>query len=779
MAGRRLAAETMDTITLVMVRSWKHKAKKFDNKLIKLHDLDQGAFGKVDKVMHGSVCLARKRIPRRRGFSIEDLRQEGLTMRKLDHRHIVKLVATYAPRSHELCLLIWPAAVCNLSRLLDDLECLRTKDGDRDDIVERLKALDLTDLHSIDNTNLTLSDQYTGATTEKCPFDYLQTIVGCVARAMAHCHANDVRHLDIKPSNILLRPDRVYLADFGISRDVSGQDQTTTDGMPGTERWRAPELYGDHGSSMQLSDMYSLGLVYLNIATVLYDVRLAELDETLSYPPRISREEQLALRERKLRAHLDRLTAQALVRPPFMFTFEGQETVRPRPLTYLISRLIATNPRQRYSAAKCDEKLSMLGGINQIYHGHCCKRPISWVENKWDQKFANLTVLQRENDVQRKRIMELEGMDKTYETRLEKQRQKHEQDIARLQNLLKNAEERCQRLDLEISDRRRRLHSSRGSHGHESSRSALYGGKRNTTGPQQPFVPPGPVGLGLTANTNTNTKPILPRVSGGFGTVNMSVTATFHQQQTQRSQSNFASTSKRPSEKLRMHQSSPVATQSSAAKHPAGQRSPPWISGNLSGYALRSRGSGSKLPLPVTPSRSNTPSLNRDQSMTDSSMASSVFSRHSLETAATPPTHDSPVAMHCASKAGTCSDDDSKPPWSRPNGEPLSPTEQPHCAERDEKDGGSQSPGSYTPSSPSLTMSPSTQSCPRTRRSAFLAREAGAEAHEDADADADATSRPRPRPRPRPGPPSLQPMKSWAEVAKLDNRRQVARELTR
>lgn len=713
------------------------EAKKFDNKLVKLHDLDQGAFGRVDKVMHGSVCLARKRIPRRRGFSIEDLRQEGLTMRKLDHRHVVKLVAAYAPRSHELCLLLWPAAVCNLNRLLDDLECLRTNDGDREDIIERLTALDLTDLRAIDPTE---REHNVGAASQTCPFDYLRAIIGCVARAMAHCHANDVRHLDIKPSNILLRPDRVYLADFGISRDVSGQDQTTTDGMPGTERWRAPELYGDHGSSMQLSDMYSLGLVYVNIATVLYDVRLADFDETLSYPPRISRGEQLILREMKLKAHIESLAAHALVRPPFMFTYEGQETVRPRPLTHLVSRMVATNPRQRYSAAKTDEKLSMLGGIAQIYHGKCCKKPLSWVEDKWDKKFGSLVALQRENDLQRKRIMELEGMDKTYEARLEKQRQKHEQDIFRLQNLLKKSEERCQPFESETPGRRRRSHNSRDSHGYEAPRPVLSAGKRNT---HNKALTSHGVGLGMT--TCPESAP--PKATGVRKTVSMTVsTSPRQQQQPQRSQSIVAPTPEPPTSYMRMLRSSPAATQSPAAKAPPGQRSPS-ISGNLSGYALRSRGSGSKLPLPVTPSQSNTPVLKRDQSMTDSSMASSVFSRRSLETAAsTPPAQDNPI-MRRPPTSGEAYPKQS--PWSQLDERPPSPAERPPCAERDDEEGRPSS----TSASPVLSMSPSAVSFSRTQRSGFFAD----------GADENATS--------RPGPPSLQTMKSWADVAKFEKRR--------
>ncbi|KAK9440607.1 serine/threonine kinase [Metarhizium brunneum] len=692
------------------------EAKKFDNKLVKLHDLDQGAFGRVDKVMHGSVCLARKRIPRRRGFSIDDLRKEGLMMRKLDHRHVVKLVATYAPRSHELCLLIWPAAVCNLGRLLDDVESLRLKEGDREDIVERLTALDLRDLSAIDPM---AKDQYLTPIPESCPFDFLRTIIGCVARAMAHCHANDVRHLDIKPSNILLHPGRVYLADFGISRDVTGQEQTTTDGMPGTERWRAPELYGEHGSSMQLSDMYSLGLVYLNIATVLYDARLADFDEALSYSGRLSREEQLRLREDKVKMHLDRLTAHALVRPPFMFTYEGQETVRPRPLTHLISRMVATNPRHRLTAAKVDEKLSMLGGINQIYHADCCKRPISWVEDKWDRKFAGLIALQKENEAHRKRIMELEGKDQTYETRLEKQRQKHEQDISRLQTLLKNAEEKCQRLESEMTDRRKVSHSSRGSHGHDVPRPVLSGGRRQPAGSATTQG----VGLGLNRSSLTTPKTTVAKPPP--------------QHIPQRSQSISSTPSERPTQKMRTLQSSPAVTQSSDAKSLAGQRSPS-ISGNLAGYALRSRGSGSKLPLPVTPSRTNTPVFNRDQSMTDSSMASSVFSRKSLETLPTPPAHDSPIIQRA-----DVSSENAQLQWGQLGGR-RGPRITDETALRPS-----------TPDSPLPPMSPSAMSSPKTLRSDILT-DGG---------DANATS--------RPPPPSLQPMKSWADVAKSEKKRQA------
>ena len=74
-------------------------------------------------------------------------------------------------------------------------------------------------------------------------------------------------------------------------------DRTTTEGLPGTARWRPSELYDECGSGMELSDIYSLGLVYLNIATVLYNVRLAAYDDALRYSSRETREDQLRARE--------------------------------------------------------------------------------------------------------------------------------------------------------------------------------------------------------------------------------------------------------------------------------------------------------------------------------------------------------------------------------------------------------------------------------------------------------------------------------------------------
>lgn len=58
----------------------------------------------------------------------------------------------------------------------------------------------------------------------------LRRAFGCLATAITYVHEQKVRHKDIKPGNILLSNGRVYLCDFGIARDWSMSDASTTEG---------------------------------------------------------------------------------------------------------------------------------------------------------------------------------------------------------------------------------------------------------------------------------------------------------------------------------------------------------------------------------------------------------------------------------------------------------------------------------------------------------------------------------------------------------------------
>jgi ankyrin repeat protein len=97
----------------------------------------------------------------------------------------------------------------------------------------------------------------------------LRTFYGCLTAGLAYLHGERVRHRDIKPGNILVKGERVYLADFGISLDwLSSTRSTTTEDSAKTLLYCAPEVaqLKPRNSS---SDIWSLGCVFLEITTVL------------------------------------------------------------------------------------------------------------------------------------------------------------------------------------------------------------------------------------------------------------------------------------------------------------------------------------------------------------------------------------------------------------------------------------------------------------------------------------------------------------------------------
>lgn len=87
------------------------------------------------------------------------------------------------------------------------------------------------------------------------------------ADAIDYAHEQQVLHRDIKPSNILLRHDHwLLLADFGIARIVSDEEQLTQTGTGvGTPEYMAPEQA--QGKPEAASDNYSLAVIAYQLFT--------------------------------------------------------------------------------------------------------------------------------------------------------------------------------------------------------------------------------------------------------------------------------------------------------------------------------------------------------------------------------------------------------------------------------------------------------------------------------------------------------------------------------
>jgi eukaryotic-like serine/threonine-protein kinase len=99
------------------------------------------------------------------------------------------------------------------------------------------------------------------------PVDEVRRLGTRLADALAHVHAHDLVHRDVKPANILLdREDDAYLADFGLAHLAGATRLTRTDQLVGTAAYLAPEqvLGQEIGHP---TDVYALGLVLLECLT--------------------------------------------------------------------------------------------------------------------------------------------------------------------------------------------------------------------------------------------------------------------------------------------------------------------------------------------------------------------------------------------------------------------------------------------------------------------------------------------------------------------------------
>ncbi|KAI1112335.1 hypothetical protein F5Y14DRAFT_442676 [Nemania sp. NC0429] len=203
--------------------------------------LGQGSFGDVDLVFSRLSIdrFARKRVLRFRGSeqSQKYLIQELRELRRLSHQHLVRIIGSYTDTQY-IAYLMKPVADKTLEQFLNTAEVLTS--GDK--VVLRL-------------------------------------FYGCLAGAMNYLHTQNVRHRDLTARNILIDSAcKVYICDFGSSYNWKSRPSSKTKhrNVPTSPDYMAPEVAkGDERGTK--SDMWSLGIVFLEMTTKLLDHRLSDL----------------------------------------------------------------------------------------------------------------------------------------------------------------------------------------------------------------------------------------------------------------------------------------------------------------------------------------------------------------------------------------------------------------------------------------------------------------------------------------------------------------------
>jgi serine/threonine protein kinase len=300
---------------------------------------------------------------------VEKLREEANAMERLVHRHILKLVGTYTFKKNHLYFLLYPAAVCDLNRFLKDIDDIQLDNvADQDDSFKRLESLGLKAIGSIDDLPVlrtpTQTSEYPRTATAA---GYLQQSLGCMTEALAFVHREGIRHGDLKPQNILLSPGRLYLADFGVARDVRDSENSITSGRYGTPYWMAPEVDDGLDHHRSLADIWSLGCIFLKILTVLYGEMLEKYDETMKGNDWKKIYEMLP-------DFLERLRSRGISAG---FHQRDAASFNSKHIIDLIEKMLDTNPEKRPSADEVNCLLTEHGGLDQVYHLECCHKPSS------------------------------------------------------------------------------------------------------------------------------------------------------------------------------------------------------------------------------------------------------------------------------------------------------------------------------------------------------------------------------------------------------------------
>jgi serine/threonine protein kinase/ankyrin repeat protein len=189
---------------------------------------------------------ARKRIHRQKDLNkdkevIEKFENELQILKRLDHVHLVKVFGSYTDLRY-VAILMKPVAEMDLKQFL------RTRG------------------HLLHGSERSL----------------FRSRYGCLASALAYLHENKIRHKDIKPSNILLKRDDIYITDFGTAIEFD-EDQSMTKGTvrAKTTQYQSPEV--SRGAKRgTASDIWSLGVTFLEMTTVLRGETLDSMKKFLA-----------------------------------------------------------------------------------------------------------------------------------------------------------------------------------------------------------------------------------------------------------------------------------------------------------------------------------------------------------------------------------------------------------------------------------------------------------------------------------------------------------------
>ncbi|KAI9768912.1 MAG: hypothetical protein M1835_006781 [Candelina submexicana] len=291
----------------------------------------------VDKVRCRRIHLARKTMSCSAKVRMDSVMTEVALLQRLRHNHIIQLVGSYL-RGRSFSILLYPAVEYNLAQYMEGY---------------------WTDTHRRS----------------------LERFFRCLVHALNYIHQAGIKHMDIKPKNILVKSGRggvpgdpseidprVYIGDFGISREFPPQDTSQTDGPTARSPvYCAPEVknYNISGDSRgRAADVFSMGCVFLEMVTILLN---KSLDVFIEHRSDGSNEDG------SFCGNLNLVASWMLILREASRTAGGwsdwvpntSDRIQPKVLLDIIERMLQKDPGVRPKAAELSESLGVNPCCNQ------------------------------------------------------------------------------------------------------------------------------------------------------------------------------------------------------------------------------------------------------------------------------------------------------------------------------------------------------------------------------------------------------------------------------
>jgi serine/threonine-protein kinase len=169
----------------------------------------------------------------------------------------------------------FPVAIKELNNAYFQSEIMRKKfreEANRYLYLDHPNIVSLHDFHDYDDVQYLIMEYVDGVTISQymkrmrspMPYPMAASMMIQIAEALDFAHKSGYIHLDIKPSNVILKPDfNVVVIDFGIAHEALSGELGRPMGTPG---YMSPEQI-DGGEVGATSDIFSMGMMLYEMIT--------------------------------------------------------------------------------------------------------------------------------------------------------------------------------------------------------------------------------------------------------------------------------------------------------------------------------------------------------------------------------------------------------------------------------------------------------------------------------------------------------------------------------